>query len=238
MDEIIQYNFHQVLERIGHTARRSGRDPEDIKLVVVTKGQPLEKIRAVLAAGAWRLCENYIEEAIPKIEELKQEAQVEWHMIGHIQSRKAGKVCEYFDWAHSLDSLKLAGRMDRFAKEFNRQIPIMLEFNVSGEETKSGYPAWDKSMWPGLVDEVEAIIEFQNLLMCGLMVMPPFDPDPETARPFFARGRDLRDYLCLHVPNFVGQELSMGMSNDFEIAVQEGATIVRIVQAILGERKD
>jgi len=237
MEEIIQHNYQQVLDKIHRAARLSDRDPQEVKLVVVTKGQPMRKIRSVLAAGAQRLGENYVEEAVLKMQELKSELQPEWHMIGHIQSRKARGACEHFDYIHSLDSLKLAARLNHFADQLGRRVPVLLEFNVSGEATKYGFQAWDKSMWPGLLAEIEAILEFQNLLVSGLMVMPPYFPNPNTVRPYFRCGRELREYLSKHVPQGNWRELSMGMSNDFEVAIQEGATIVRIGQAILGERQ-
>jgi len=237
MEEVIQQNFHQVWDRIDRAARQSGRDPGKVKLVVVTKGQPMEKIRAVLVAGAQRLGENYVEEAASKMQELKSEPRPEWHMIGHIQSRKARSVCELFDYIHSLDSLKLAARLNRFAGELGRRMPVLLEFNISGEATKSGFQAWDKSMWSGLITEIKAILEFRNLVVSGLMVMPPYDPDPDSVRPYFRLGRELRDYLSKHVSQGTWRELSMGMSNDFEVAIQEGATFVRIGEAILGKRQ-
>ncbi|HSF79762.1 MAG TPA: YggS family pyridoxal phosphate-dependent enzyme [Anaerolineales bacterium] len=237
MAEIIQQNFQRVLSHISTAASKVGRTIGDVKLVVVTKGQPLEKIIAVLAVGANRLGENYAEEAISKIQNIPAEFQPEWHMIGHIQSRKARNVCEKFDWVHSLDSLKLATRLNHFAHEFERKLPVLLEFNVGGESTKSGFLAQEQSKWPDFLLDIEAILELPSLQVCGLMVIPPFDPDPEAARPYFRQARLLREYLKKNIPSCEWYELSMGMSNDYEIAIQEGATIVRIGQAILGERK-
>ncbi len=236
MPDSIRQNFQQVMERIHNAALQRGRDPEDVMLIVVTKGQSLEKVEAVLAAGAERLGENYVEEAMSKIQDVQTVSQPEWHMIGHIQSRKARAVCEYFDWIHSLDSVKLGKRLNHFASQAMRRLPVLLEFNVSGEGTKSGFEAWDKTKWPELLADIEAILGFQNILVSGIMVIPPFDPDPEAARPFFRCARELRDFLSEKTSQGIWLELSMGMSNDFEVAIQEGATYVRIGQAILGER--
>lgn len=232
----IQQNFYRVVERIYKAAYQSGRDPDEVKLIVVTKSQPLEKIQSALAAGAKRLGENYVEEANLKIQSVQYEYQPEWHMIGHIQSRKAKAVCESFDWIHSLDSVKLAMRMNRIAQEAGRILPVLLEFNVSGEKTKFGFDASEKTRWPELNADIEFILGFRNLLVKGIMVMPPFDPDPETARPFFRKACELRDYLIKSNPEGKWLELSMGMSNDYEVAIQEGATFVRIGEAILGPR--
>jgi hypothetical protein len=237
MAESIKNNYLSVLESIEKSARMAGRPAADVKLVVVTKGQPLEKIRAVLAAGATRLGENYAEEAIAKIQDLPPGMRPEWHMIGHIQSRKARIVSEYFDWVHSLDSVRLAARLNKYAETGGRSLPVLLEFNISGEPTKSGFPAWEKSMWPALLAEIAAIVECKNLQINGLMVVPPYDPEPEASRPYFRLARELREYLGQNYPREYWRELSMGMSNDYQVAIQEGATIVRLGQAILGERQ-
>jgi PLP dependent protein len=204
--------------------------------VVVTKGQPVEKIQAVLQAGATELGENYLEEAIPKIELFKSNQDVTWHMIGHVQSRKAAGVCGYFGYVQSLDSLKLAQRMSRALSDAGLQMPVLLEFNVSGEETKFGYPAWHKERWDQLLPELREIVDLPNITVNGLMGMAPYSQNPESARPYFQRLYRLREYLSQYIPEGDWGELSMGMSADFEIAIQEGATIVRIGEAIMGKR--
>ena len=161
---------------------------------------------------------------------------VEWHMIGHVQSRKAGMVVENYDWVHSLDSLKLARRLDRFAGEVGRKLPVLLECNVSGEQSKFGWEAWRERDWPVLVDQIAPIFEMQHLRVRGLMTMAPFLPDPEEARPFFQRLHRLKDHLAGQFPQADWSELSMGMSADFQVAIEEGATLVRIGTAILGAR--
>jgi pyridoxal phosphate enzyme (YggS family) len=157
-------------------------------------------------------------------------------MIGHVQSRKAQLVASSFAWVHSLDSLKLARRLDRFAGEVNRRLPALLECNVSGEETKFGWPAWDEARWPELVPSIGELAELPNLELCGLMTMAPFFDSPEQARPYFARLKRLQSYLQAVIPETTLPELSMGMSGDYEAAIQEGATIVRIGTAIMGRR--
>ena len=233
--KLIQDSFHRVQENIARAAQSVGRDADAVKLVVVTKGHPVETAQAVVAAGACCLGENYVEHALPKIEALADQ-QIEWHMIGHVQSRKARPVSEHFAWVHSVDRLKIARRLDNFAAEFGRVIPILLECNVSREESKFGWQAWDEVHWPEFVGAISPLMELPNLEMRGLMTMPPFDPDPEKSRPYFEKLRRLRDFLADQIPQINWSELSMGMSGDYEVAVQEGATIVRVGTAIVGRR--
>jgi len=236
MIAIIRENYVKILESIQRAARSAGRGEDEVRLVVVTKGQPLEKIQAVIEAGARRLGENYAEEGVEKIQALNALVGLEWHMIGHIQTRKARLVCEHFAWVHSLDSLKLAERLDRFAGEFQRKLPVLIECNVSGEESKFGFPAWQEERWDELGQAISAILQFNHLQVRGLMMMAPYSTDPEAARPYFKRARRLRDALARRFPALDWAELSMGMSGDFETAIEEGATIVRIGEAILGPR--
>jgi pyridoxal phosphate enzyme (YggS family) len=232
-----------VLENIGNVrsiirqaAEKVDRDPGDIKLVVVTKGQPLEKVRIAIEAGAHDLGENYVEEGSKKIRELGKEPDITWHMIGHIQSRKAADVVQNFNIVHSVDSVKLAKRLDRFAGESGKTIPALLECNTSGEESKFGFPVWDDRQWREFLAYVEDIVKLPNLEVLGLMVMAPLLPEAEESRPYFHRAKVLRDRLNDVVPGELFKELSMGMSSDYQIAIQEGSTIVRIGQAILGAR--
>jgi pyridoxal phosphate enzyme (YggS family) len=233
--EKIRANYQHVLEQIGAAAAGVGRDPGQVRLVVVTKGHPLETVASAIRAGARRLGENYVDEGQEKILALDAD-QVEWHMIGHIQSRKARAVCQYFDWVHTIDSLKLASRLDRFAAEESRILPVLLECNVSGEASKSGWAAWQDAEWGQLADALAPLFDLSNLQVHGLMTMPPFFEDPEQARPFFQRLRRLRDFLADRFPGTDWPELSMGMSADFQVAVEEGATLVRVGTAILGPR--
>ena len=231
----IRERYLQALDQIAEAAAESGRMPEAVRLVVVSKSQPLEVIRTAVAAGISIFGENYAEEALEKIIALK-ETEVEWHMIGHVQSRKADMIAANFTMLHSLDSSKLASRLDHFCSELNRTLPVLLEFNVSGEESKFGFPAWEKNRWSDLKPDIEKILAFSHLRVNGLMTMPPFFDDPERTRPYFQRLRRLQDFLANLYPKADWQELSMGTSLDFVAAVQEGATFVRVGQAILGPR--
>jgi pyridoxal phosphate enzyme (YggS family) len=234
----IRENYLHALERIDDAARRSSRDPAGIRLVVVTKSQPLEIVRAAIDAGVRILGENYPEEGVTKIQSLPMQSGVEWHMIGHVQSRKARMVADHFALLHSLDSLKLARRLDRFAAEAHCILPVLLEFNVGGEESKSGWDASDESTWEALFPDVQAILELPNLRVNGLMTMPPLGLDPEDSRRFFQRLRRLRDSLADRFTTADWRELSMGTSADYTVAVEEGATLVRVGTAIVGARRD
>jgi pyridoxal phosphate enzyme (YggS family) len=234
----IKARYLHVQEQIDQAAQQSGRNPDAVRLMVVTKAQPMPVVRAAVEAGACILGENYAEEALEKILALRPDFAVEWHMIGHVQSRKASLVARNFDMLHSLDSLKLASRLDRFLDEQGKSMLVLLEANVSGEESKYGWPAWDEDRWPDLLPEFEKILALPRLEVCGLMTMPPYFEDPERTRPFFRRLCNLRDFLQKNLPQMDWRELSMGTSVDFVAAIQEGATYVRIGQAILGERSN
>ncbi len=232
----IRENYDKVLDRIHRATRSASRREDEVRLVVVTKGQPLEKIQAIIEVGARLLGENYAEEGVEKIQALNAIEGLEWHMIGHVQTRKARLVCEHFAWVHSLDSLKLAERLDRFAGELQRQLPVLIECNVSGEESKFGFPAWQEKRWDELGQAISALLQIKHLQVRGLMTMAPYSTDPEAARPYFKRVYRLRNELAKQFPALDWSELSMGMSGDFETAIEEGATIVRIGEAILGPR--
>jgi pyridoxal phosphate enzyme (YggS family) len=232
----IKENFLQTLEQIAKAAIAAGRDPGEIKLVVVTKTHPIEAVRAVAEAGAEYLGENYAEEAVEKMHSLSPEYKVQWHMIGHVQSRKAALICNNFDYLHSLDSLKLAERLDHLAKERHRKLPVLLELNLGGEESKFGWPIWDEKNWDTILGDISQVAVLPNLAIEGLMGMAPFFDEPECARPFYRRLRIFRDFLQPRLPKIALSELSMGMSGDFEVAIQEGATWVRIGQKIMGPR--
>jgi pyridoxal phosphate enzyme (YggS family) len=232
----IRQRYQETLDRISGSARAAGRSPDSVKLVVVTKAQPLEIVQAAIEAGARIFGENYPNESVSKILAIPPESGVEWHMIGHVQSRKARLVVEHFDLLQSLDSLKLAERLNRFAVEAKRVLPVLLEFNVGGEASKYGWPAANDEQRSAVFPEVESILSLPNLEVCGLMTMHPLETDPEDARTYFRSLRLLRDRLAQRYPQTEWQELSMGTSVDYEVAVQEGATLVRIGTAILGSR--
>ena len=231
----INKRYQYILARIAESAAGAGREPGSVRLVVVSKSQPLEVVRAAVAAGITTFGENYAEEAVAKIAAIR-ETTVEWHMIGHVQSRKADLVAANFAMLHSLDSLKLARRLERSCNELSRTLPVLLEFNVSGEESKFGFPAWKEENWHELESEVEQILAFPHLRVCGLMTMPPYFDDPERTRLYFKQLRHLQEFLAKRFPEENWKELSMGTSVDFEAAIQEGATFVRIGQAILSSR--
>ena len=233
----IRERYLSTLDHIATAAHKSNRDAKDIRLVVVTKSQPVEIAQAAIEAGARILGENYPEEGVTKIQSLAAQTAVEWHMIGHVQSRKARLVADHFALLHSLDSLKLAQRLDRFAGEANRILPVLLEFNVGGEESKSGWNASDESQWNAFMPEVNSLLDLPHLRIHGLMTMPPLETDPQEARRFFQRLRLLRDHLAIQFPQTDWHELSMGTSADYAVAVEEGATLVRVGTAIVGARK-
>jgi hypothetical protein len=200
--------------------------------------QPPEVIQAAIEAGARMLGENYAEEAADKIAVLGLQTGVEWHMIGHVQSRKASLVAQHFALVHSLDSLRLAQRLNLSASELGRTLPVLLEFNVSGEKSKHGWEASDESLWRELLTDANAIANLPSLKVRGLMTMPPLSTDPEAARTYFRKLRRLRDFLSEHITQAEWIELSMGTSVDYAVAIEEDATLVRIGQAILGPRPD
>lgn len=232
----IRENYQRVLDQIAASARKINRNPDDVRLVVVTKTQPLDIVQAAIEAGVRILGENYPEEGVAKIQSLPAQTAVEWHMIGHVQSRKARLVADHFALLHSLDSLKLAQRLDRFAAEANRTLPVLLEFNVGGEASKSGWDAADEPRWESLLPDVSSIVGLPHLRVQGLMTMPPLGTDPEESRRFFQRLRLLRDHLASRFPQAEWRELSMGTSLDYTVAVEEGATLVRVGTAIVGAR--
>jgi pyridoxal phosphate enzyme (YggS family) len=230
----LETNLRSVQERIAAAAERAGRVPSDVTLIAVTKTQSPEMIQAAYDVGLRHFGENRVEEAEEKIDELP--ADITWHMIGHVQSRKAQRVASGFDVVHSVDSVKLAQRLDRFAAGRTEPLPVLLEFNVSGEESKYGFSA---SSWSGsddrqesLVSAIEEIIALPRLSVQGVMTMAPIVAQPEEARPVFVGLRQLRDDLAARFPHLDWHDLSMGMTDDFEVAIEEGATLVRVGRAI------
>jgi pyridoxal phosphate enzyme (YggS family) len=234
--EAISANYHTVIERIHQAAKASGRDPDAVRMVVVTKGHPFSVIQAVISAGAQIIGENYPEQAVEKMKWLGPQESVEWHMIGHIQSRKARLVCSGFSLVHSLDSQKLAERLNDCAREKNITLPVLLEINLGGEESKFGWKAATEEEMEKVIPELASVILLPNLKVKGLMGMPPISDNPEASRPYFLRLRNLGEIFIRQLPQANWDELSMGTSFDYEVAVQEGATLVRVGQAILGPR--
>jgi pyridoxal phosphate enzyme (YggS family) len=231
-------NLESVRTRIAAAAQRAGRNPEEITLVAVSKNQPIEVIRDAYALGLRHFGENRVGEAQAKIGQLPPDCT--WHMIGHIQSRKAKQVVSMFQVVHSVDSVKLARRLDRLQRSTSpdpaQRLPVLLECNVSGEKSKYGFVTeeWeaDEEAHHALLTDVGAILALPHLHVEGLMTMAPIVSDPEQTRPVFARLRKLRDHLAAAFPQADWNHLSMGMTDDFEVAVEEGATLVRVGRAI------
>lgn len=233
MTNSLRDNLARVRERIAGAAMRAGRDESAITLIAVSKTHPLEALLAAYESGVRHFGENRVEEASTKLPAFRQslgDPAVVFHMIGHLQSRKAGDAAALFDRVHSVDSVKLAQRLSRFTM---KPLPILLEVNVSGEESKYGFDGARRSE---LFSAVEAIFQLPNLQLDGLMTMAPIVDDPEQARPVFRALRELRDEIEARYPGLKWPHLSMGMTDDFEVAIEEGATLVRIGRAIFGER--
>jgi pyridoxal phosphate enzyme (YggS family) len=227
-DTLIEENLPKIREAIHGAAQRSGREGKEVTLVAVTKAHPVEAVRACLDAGMRDLGENRLEELEQKVQTLGREG-ITWHMVGHIQSRKARAAVELAHLIHSVDTEKLAGRLSRFAQEEGIRIPVLVQVNVAGEEAKSGFSR-DEA-----VEGVHRLVEMPGLDVRGLMTMAPFVAEEPVLREVFAGLRKIQE-KAMSLPEYQGRELSMGMTNDFELAVEEGSTMVRIGTALLGER--
>ena len=232
-DSALQDNLTRVLDRIAGAATRAGRDAATITLVAVSKTQPVEALLAAYELGVRHFGENRVEEASTKLPAFRQsisDPAVVFHMIGHLQSRKTADAVALFDRVHSVDSVKVAQRLSRYAV---KPLPILLEVNVSGEESKYGF---DGARREDLFSALEGIAQLPNVPLDGLMTMAPIVDDPQQARPVFRALRELRDEIEVRCPKVKLPQLSMGMTDDFEVAIEEGATLVRIGRAIFGER--
>jgi pyridoxal phosphate enzyme (YggS family) len=228
--DIVAANLQSVQRRIAQAAESVGRSADEVELVVVTKGRTLDQIRAVYQAGQRDIGENRVEEALTKQEALADLAEIKWHMVGHIQSRKTADVAVFADCVHSVDRVKIARRLnDQYAGD--QPLPIFLECNVSGEESKYGWDMAGESEWLRMVEDLEGMLAYERLDIQGLMTMAPWTDDDQIVRSTFRRLKDLRDFLQEQVGRAF-PSLSMGMTADFEIAVQEGATHVRLGTAI------
>jgi PLP dependent protein len=219
--------IEQVRKRIEQACLRSGRKPQEILLVAVTKTVPADRIREALEEGLTLFGENYIQEAEEKINTLKQG---NWHFIGHLQSRKAKQSVPLFSMIETLDSLKLAGELNRQALTVGKTMEVLIQINEAGEASKSGI---SPDLVPALLEESPA---WPALRIRGLMTLPPYDPDPEKSRPWFRSLSRLRKEWQNRFPQIDLSQLSMGMSHDFEVAIEEGATIIRVGTALFGER--
>lgn len=238
MDEIapdfeeLRQRLAEVRRAIETSARRAGRDPSEIKLVAVSKTHPPETLRRAIEVGVGELGENRVQEADEKISELGR-TSARWHLIGHLQANKARRAVALFDVIHSLDSVSLAQRLDRLCEEAGRdELPVLIQVDLAGEATKSGASEQE------LPELVRVIGACRHLRLTGLMTLPPFYDDAELVRPYFRRLRQLRNELRESAAFGASEgELSMGMSHDYAVAIEEGATLVRIGTAIFGERR-
>ncbi len=226
----IKSNIEQIQKEIDQTAAGCGRETGTVSLIAVSKRKPADMIQAAIDAGHRDFGENYIQEAMEKIDHLGKDSAT-WHFIGHLQSNKAKFAVKYFDLIHTVDKVKLAKEINKQAAKIDKTQDILLQINIAEEETKSGAKAED------VLDLVRKISEFDNLFLKGLMCMPPFFADPEDARNYFKAVKNIS--LAIEkedLPNVSMSHLSMGMSNDFAVAIEEGATLVRVGTAIFGSR--
>ncbi len=239
----IAHNIANVRDRIVAAARRAGRSADDVTLIAVTKTHAPRMIAMALAAGVTECGENRVQEADEKIE-LMQHENVRWHLIGNLQTNKAKRAAAIFDMVQSVDSVRLAHELNRRVEQASfagqRRLPILLQVNVSGEASKEGFDLpgglQNAAQLPDLFSAIDQIIDLPQLDVQGLMTIAPYTDEPETIRLVFRALRELRDELMRRFPRASWQHLSMGMTNDFEVAIEEGATMVRVGRAIFGER--
>ncbi|HAY38197.1 MAG TPA: YggS family pyridoxal phosphate-dependent enzyme [Desulfobacteraceae bacterium] len=226
----LKKRLENVKDRISKAALKCSRNPEDINLVAVSKTIPADRVREAIEAGVTILGESYVQEARNKFNVLGT-YPVSWHFIGHLQSNKAKYAVRLFDLIHSVDTIKLARELNNQANKINKIQDILIQVNISKEPSKSG------SDIQNAANLIKDIVLFENLSVKGLMAIPPFFNNPEKSRPYFIALRNLRDQSQTAFPGVVLNELSMGMTGDFEVAIEEGATFVRIGTAIFGERR-
>jgi pyridoxal phosphate enzyme (YggS family) len=227
----MKQNLISIEERIERSAKACGRDPKTVRLVAVGKTQSADRVREAIRAGATIIGESYIQEARQKFEQLV-DMTVQWHFIGHLQSNKAKYAVRIFDLIHSVDSIKLAEELNKQAQKIGKRQSILVQVNIGDEASKSGLAEKEAA------GHITRIAEMENLQLRGLMTMPPFFDNPEKARPYFAALRRLRDAVVSNAKATSDTtELSMGMTGDFEVAIDEGATLVRIGTALFGARQ-
>ena len=231
----IRPELEKVFERITIAAERSGRSADAIRIVAISKGQPLEAIEAAVNLGLDHIGENRVEEALHKQAQLTH-LNPTWHMVGHIQRRKVREIPAHFSWVHSIDRLSIAERLSLQTVEQAGHLCVLLECNVSGEEAKEGWNLADRATWATVIPEFRQILTFPGLEVMGLMTMAPWVHDEDMLRLTFRRLRELRDFLTKELEHDLPQ-LSMGMTDDFDYAIEEGATMVRLGRAIFGPRQ-
>ena len=224
----IRERLPRVLDQVAAAAERAGRDPDSVRIVAVTKGHPLDMVAAAVEAGLHDLGENRVEELDRKYPAFP-DGDVRWHMIGHVQRRKAGRAARLASLVHSVDSVRLAEKLSRIGVADGRRVPVLVQVNASGEAAKGGFPAADA------LDGIAAVAGLAGLRVMGLMTMAPFTADEAALRSTFRRTRALMEAAGA-IPGVEGHELSMGMSNDYAVAVEEGSTMVRLGTTLFGER--
>ena len=230
LQETIAANLADVRSRLARASERAGRAPSSVRLIAISKTHPADHVRAAFAAGQTRFGENRVQEALEKIG-VSADMPIEWHLVGHLQTNKARKAAGAFACIHSIDGAELLRRVDDAAAEADSTPELFVQVDLAGEPTKHGATS------EALLSIFEAAGGCRAAVVTGLMVLPPFTSDPEDARPYFRRLKDVRDELAGRgVPPSMLRELSMGMSHDFEVAIEEGATLVRVGTAIFGER--
>jgi pyridoxal phosphate enzyme (YggS family) len=233
--EELQHRLEKIKERIKQSAINSGRNLNDVKLIVVTKGKSAAVIKNLVELGVSRIGESYLNEALFKQEILK-DYEIDWHMIGNIQKSKAKQIIYNFNTIHSVDRLSLTKELHDKALQISKKVAIYLELNVSGESTKHGWSIRNDNDYTVFAQDFEKILDMPALFVKGLMTMAPYSINPEDSRPCFRKLKEIRDMLFERFPLENDLGLSMGMSGDFEVAIQEGATILRVGSAIVGER--
>jgi pyridoxal phosphate enzyme (YggS family) len=224
----IRARVDEIRGRMENACRRAGRSPGSVVLVAVTKTRSIEEVESVIESGIHDLGENRVQEGDAKREALGA-VTARWHLVGHLQKNNAKRAVQIFNRIHSLDSVELGGRLDQIAREQSKVQPVLVQVDLAGEETKFGIPE------TGLLPALESLLTLPNLRVDGLMILPPYLPDPEQVRPFFRRARELSEEARSSGLT-LGNELSMGMSHDFEVAIEEGATFVRLGTALFGPR--
>ena len=228
-------NLAKVRERIDDAAHRAGRKPQDVALMAVSKTFSPERIREAYEAGLRVFGENRVQEFAGKIDAVRHLPDAKWHLIGHLQSNKAAKAAELFTAVDSVDSLRLAQKLNASAQQFGKKLAVLIEINVGGEAAKNGVPPESHELDELLL----AAPQLASLEFRGLMAIPPFTEDPQQARPYFRKVRELGDQISRRrLPSVAMNELSMGMSHDFEVAIEEGSTCVRVGTAIFGTRSN
>jgi pyridoxal phosphate enzyme (YggS family) len=224
-------NVKNIQERMAAACLRAGRRPDDVKLVAISKTFPPERIREAYDAGLLEFGENRVQEAAAKRPALV-DLNITWHLVGHLQTNKAKTARELFQWVHSVDSLRLAQKLHQAASSAGARLRVLIEVNLAGEESKSGVPA------EGVLQLAEEISHLESLELRGLMTIPPLLDNPEDVRPYFRRMRELAQKVAeRRIPSIAIAELSMGMTHDFEVAIEEGATIIRVGTGIFGGRR-